>query len=396
MRISYFNYHWEVDGGAVGSVAQIRSIAAALESLGHTVDLRFRNPRTAASQGKSEPSEGLKRFPLLRRYGHVPKLILRNRRFIAEEGRLLDDFRPDVVLCVSSYCNFSALYAARKRRIPYVAFVDGPLDYEYSLFFRQYCRYSPLARWLEGAVLRNADRVICVSEVLKGFLVPFGLDASKIHAVPNGIDPEAFKPCAPDPDILARYNLSGRVVIGYVGSFQYFSDLGAFIETARRLCVNIPDLRFLFVGAGRIGDELRAMSEAAGLGERMIFTGMVPHADVPRYIGAMDVLISPYRDDYLFYGSSMKLLEYMAGGKPVVITALGQIKEVVHDGCNGMLYEPGDYGTFFGKIETLALDGELRTAMGARARETVLKDWTWERQARRIASVVQEAIDARK
>ncbi len=396
MRISYFNYHWEVDGGALGAVTQIRSIAAELSASGHSVDLRFRNPRTALPPAQAEKRDGLKRFPLLRRYGHVPKLVLRNRRFIEEEGKLLDAFRPDVVLSVSSYCNFSALHAARKRRIPYVAFVDGPLEYEYSLFYKEYYRYPLLGKWLEGLVLRGADQVICVSEILKGFLIRYGLPANKVHAIPNGIDPEAFKPSAPDPEILARYDLQGRVVVGYVGSFQFFSDRRAFIDLAKALCVNNPEVRFLFVGEGAIGGELRRMAEESGIGGRTIFTGMVPHSEVPRYLSAMDILISPYRDDYLFYGSSMKLLEYMAVGKPTVITALGQIKELVHDGCNGMLYEPGDYRAMAAKLETLARDRELRRAMGMRARETVQRDWTWERQASRVAAVLRKAIDGRR
>ena len=76
----------------------------------------------------------------------------------------------------------------------------------------------------------------------------------------------------------------------------------------------------------------------------------------------MDIVISPYRGDYLFYGSSMKLLEYMAAGKPVLATALGQIKELIQDGVNGMLYDPDDWGSMARKLAILIGDRQLASS----------------------------------
>lgn len=393
MRISYFNYHWEVDGTAIGAATQIRSIASALSGLGHVVDLQFRNPRKQTS-GESHDGVpgGLKRFSTLRRYGHVPKLVLRNFRYIPQEIRMIQSFRPDVLLSVTSYCNLSALYAARKMGIPYVAFVDGPLEYEYSLFYPEYYRYPALGQWLEGMNLRCADRVICISEVLKGYLVRYGVDASKIHAIPNGIDAQAFKPGEPDREIQNRYGLQGKVVVGYIGSFNFFSSPSDFIDLARTICSRNPEVVFLLAGAGPICNRMKNAATKNGMADRMLFTGMVPHLEVPRIMSVMDIVVSPYRDDYLFYNSSMKLLEYMAAGKAPVATALGQIKELVHDGYNGMLYEPGDYTTMASRIEKLVKDPELRLNIAANARKTVETDWTWERQAGRIAGVLEKAI----
>ena len=107
----------------------------------------------------------------------------------------------------------------------------------------------------------------------------------------------------------------------------------------------------------------------------------------------MDIVISPYRGDYLFYGSPLKLLEYMAAGKPAVITALGQIKELVQDGYNGMLFEWGDDEGMVRKISALLSDAELRRRLGENARTTIENGWTWEQQAGKIADVLQLAVD---
>jgi glycosyltransferase involved in cell wall biosynthesis len=92
----------------------------------------------------------------------------------------------------------------------------------------------------------------------------------------------------------------------------------------------------------------------------------------------MDVVISPYQEDYLFYGSFMKLLEYMAFGKPVRFPALGQIKEVITDGYNGRLYEPGDHDAMQATLAELIADRDQRAYLGAKARQTIERNWTWD------------------
>ena len=201
MKVSYFNYHYDIEGSAIGAATQIRAIAAALTRLGHQVDVQF---RTAKQPGEHREYLGLKKIQGLRRYGHVPRLIWRNFALIREELKLLDRFRPDVVLAVSSYANFSALAASRRRRLPLVLFAEAPLEYEYRLFYPQYYRYPWLSRGLEGINVRGADQVTCISEVLKGYLMRYEAPAAKLHVVPNGVDHLAFTPREPDPEFMAR------------------------------------------------------------------------------------------------------------------------------------------------------------------------------------------------
>ena len=152
---------------------------------------------------------------------------------------------------------------------------------------------------------------------------------------------------------------------------------------------------FLFVGQGREDEAIRRGAESVGLGRHFLFTGGMPHHLIPRLLSLMDIVISPYKENYLFYGSSMKLLEYMAAGKAVLCPALGQIKEVVCDGCNGMLYEPGDHHTMFHKLLELIENRELRSRLGARARLTIENHWTWDIQAARLSHVLALARESR-
>lgn len=393
MKISYFNYHHDIEGSAIGAATQIRAITAALTRLGHQVDMQF---RTAKQPGENRQYLGLKKIQLLRRLGHVPRIFLRNFALIPEELKLLDSFRPDVVLAVSSFVNFSALVASRRRRLPFVLFAEAPMEYEYRLFYPQYYRYPRLTRGVEGHLVRSADQVICISEILKGYLMQYDTPAAKLHVVPNGVDHLHFAPREPDPEFMASFNLEGRVVIGYIGSFEFFSNIDLFLRLAQKIIKAHDQVVFLFVGKGRVDDALRSGAEAAGLGPHFIFAGSMPHNLIPRLLSVMDIVISPYKEDYLFYGSSMKLLEYMAGGKAVLFPALGQIKELICDGYNGMLYEPGDRETMGSKLLELIAHDDLRRRLGLMARRTIENNWTWDIQGARLARVLQMAIDSHK
>ena len=389
MKVSYFNYHYDIEGSSLGAANQIRALAAALTRLGHQVDVQF---RTARPPGERRQYLGLKKIHALRRYGHVPRLIWRNFALIREELKLLDQFRPDVVLAVSSYANFSALAASRRRRLPLVLFAEAPLAYEYSLFYQQYYPYASLGRWIEALMVRKADQVVCISEILKGFLCCYGASAPRLHVVPNGVDQRLFKPLPPDPELQTRFALQGRSVVGFVGSFQFFCGTAEFARLARTVCDQHPQAVFFFVGQGEIDQELHRLAEVQGIGERFIFAGAVPHEEVPRYLSVMDLVISPYRGDYLFYGSSMKLLEYLAAGKPTIVPALGQIKEVVRDGENGMLYDPGDYAGLQRQLLQLLENPQRQRQLGVSARRTIEAGWTWDIQAARVAEVLKIAV----
>jgi len=393
MKISYFNYHYDIEGSAIGAATQIRAIAAALTRLGHQVDLQFRR---AKQPGENREYLGLKKIQNLRRFGHVPRIFLRNFALIREELKLLDSFRPDVVLAVSSFVNFSALAAARCRRLPFVLFAEAPMEYEYRLFYPQYYRYPWLTHGVEGKLVRGADQVICISEILKGYLMRYDAPAAKLHVVPNGVDHLSFAPREPDPEFTSSLQLQDRVVIGYIGSFEFFSDINKLLDLTSKIVKAHDRVVFLFVGKGRVDDALRLGAEAAGLGSHFIFTGSMPHNLIPRLLSVMDIVISPYKEDYLFYGSSMKLLEYMAAGKAVLFPALGQIKELVCDSYNGMLYEPGDRATMGSKLLELIAHKDLRRRLGARARQTIENNWTWDIQGARLAQVLQLALDCCK
>lgn len=391
MKIAYFHYHYDVAGGALGATVQIQALAQGLRRLGHEVVVQAWG---AGAAGASKAPPQLKEIPWLRRYAHAPRLWLRNLSLHRRETAFLRAFRPDVVVAVSSFGTIAPVWSARRQGLPLVLFCEAPLVYEYSLFHTEFCPYGPLSAWLEGYACRRASRVVCISEILKGYLLRYGGPANKYQVIPNGADPDAFRPQAPEPALQQHLDLRGRTVLGFVGTFQFFADIREFVALVAAICRRHPEAALLWVGQGAGGAALQQALAEAGLLSACRFAGAIPHDQIPRYLSLMDVVWAPYRGDYLFYGSSMKMLEYMAAGKAVVATALGQIRELVHDGCNGMLYEPDDWPGLGAKLEALLTDPDLRQRLGAQARQTILQGWTWQHQAQRLAQVLAAVIAA--
>src|SRR4029079_7092494 len=120
---------------------------------------------------------------------------------------------------------------------------------------------------------------------------------------------------------------------------------------------------------------------------RVIFTGAVAHDRVPKLLDACDILVAPHvslADGREFFGSPTKIFEYMAMGKGIVASRLGQIGEVLIDGETALLVEPGNVGELAAAMLKLVQSEELRKSLGARVRDVAEREHTWTRNAQRV------------
>ncbi len=135
-------------------------------------------------------------------------------------------------------------------------------------------------------------------------------------------------------------------------------------------------LRFLFVGDGALHGEVKQMLRAENERGRVIFKGAVSHKEVPGLLDACDILVSPHiplAAGADFFGSPTKLFEYMAMGKGIVASRLGQIGEVLDHEKTALLVEPGNVQELSDAIIHLAESRELRETLGTTARQVAIR-----------------------
>lgn len=249
-----------------------------------------------------------------------------------------------------------------------------------------------LARF-ERLNLRAAARIFVVSEVERRNLLSAGVEAAKIVVNPNGVDVEKFRPGVGGARERLRLGIeSDETLVGFVGTFGPWHGV-LVLARAIALLPKEARIRFLLVGAGSLRDEAEQIIREAGARESTIFPGVVEHERVPALLDACDVLASPHvplEDGSEFFGSPTKLFEYMAMGKAIVASRLGQIAEVLEDERTALLVEPGDEQALAQSIRRLAREKELRESLGAAARSAAKEHHTWAHNAERVLAAYRD------
>ncbi len=400
MRVLYLNYEWD-PRESPGALTHIRELTRGLMALGHTVIVRDRHryPEPAQEGGSRKApgasSRGSRLRELLSPYLHESAALWRACSGIAVETTLIHEERPDVVLTRHSLHQFSSLIAARHCGVPVVFEVNAPAGHEYRQYQTRYFLLPGLAEWLEVQMLSRADGVFVVSEPLKKHFLEKGIAETKIRVVPNGVDISRFRPDARNAEIRRRFG-DESVIVEFVGSFSRFHGIGQLKEMIDFVAPLRPKTCFLMVGEGELSGDLEEHCRQSGLSSRVHFTGHVPPEEVPGLMATADILLAPYDAHDFFYFSPIKIFEYMAVGRAVVAAEVGQIREVIQDEVNGLIYDPSTPGALGERLLWLVDRPEVRRLLGEAARLRVESSYTWRASAEGVAAVLEQALEGRK
>jgi glycosyltransferase involved in cell wall biosynthesis len=391
MRIAYLHCMSDPGSQRGGPGVHIQSSVAALESLGHTV--RVVGPTLDATRAPVSPHRRRSRArEAAAGYAYVPRALLRTPGRARTSLAALAGFAPDVVLARYEAFEGAPLLVARALRVPLVWEVNGTASEipQWNPRLVLYPGTGALERW----ALAAADGLFAVSEELRRELVGQGLDAERITVIPNGADPDRFRPRA-EGDAAAIPLPADAVVVGFLGSFSAWHDVATITAIVPPLLAAHPRVHVVLAGAdpAALPETFRRwLPEAGG---RVHLPGLIPIADAPRWMARFDVALSLYPKLEPFYFSPVKLFEYMACGSAVVATAIGQQETVITSGENGLLAPPADAAAVLRQVTTLVGDAGLRRRLGAAARETIVRGYTWRHNAERIAALC-EAVVARR
>jgi glycosyltransferase involved in cell wall biosynthesis len=310
-----------------------------------------------------------------------------NGAFLAAALRVAREFRPGAVYQRYTAFNFGGALLSRLLRIPLVLEFNSS-DLWKGRHWREFHMLG-LAEIGERVNLRAADRVVAVSHVLRDELVARGVPAEKVIVNPNAADPRQFRPDVPADEVRLAHGLVGRTVVGFSGTFGVWHGIPTLAAALPIVAAERPEVAFLLVGDGPLHHLVDEAVTRHGLHGRVALPGLVPHKQMPAYLAACDVLVSPHgrqADGRPFFGSPTKLYEYMASGRAIVASQVGQIGEVLRHGETALLVPPEDPEALAGAILNLVDDQALRARLGAAARAQAVREHTWLQNARGVLS----------
>jgi glycosyltransferase involved in cell wall biosynthesis len=392
-----FVYHHRTAGRGAESL-HIMHVVEALEGLGHTVDIVSPpgvDPRLTAGAAPLDKGGGSSARGLSRMWAwmscHAPQIVfeLAELAYNVHAARALRAAlkrRPRAVLYERHACFlFAGVWAAGRRGTPVILEVNEVSGLERA---RGQMLIS-IMRAVERYVFSRADHILTVSSLLRDEVVRRGGRPGRVHVVPNAIDPKRFLAPIDSGAVRRQCGLDGKTVVGFVGWFDRWDRLELLMDAVKALSVRHPGLSLLLVGDGPVTAQLRAKAAREGLDRQVIFSGAVPRAQVPAYIGAMDICVLP---DSNRFGSPMVLFEFMAMGRPVLAPDVPPVRDVIRDGENGIVIRPGA-GSLQDALGRLLDDPVRRAVVGSRARESVLRQHTWDATARQIVALVHPAME---
>jgi len=310
------------------------------------------SPKQGETSAPIEDIDGLRfyRTPLASgKLASVPlgKELALMRQLETRLEEVAREVRPDIIHAHSPVLNaLPAIKVARKLGIPVVyeirafwedAAVDHGTTNEGSLRYR-------ITRGLETLAIRQVDHVFTICDGLRADIVARGIPAGKVTVIPNAVDIDSFNLAKlPVPALQQKWGLTGKTVIGFIGSFYAYEGLDLLLEALPAIIERKPDIRVLLVGGGPQDTNLRQQAEKAGLKDVVIFTGRVPHQDVSRYYDLINVLAYPrYPIRLTELVTPLKPLEAMAQGQLFVASDVGGHKELIEHDKTGILFKAGD------------------------------------------------------
>ena len=361
MRVAIFtNTYYPTVNGVANCVDAYRQ---GLEGRGHEVYVFAPCP---SDHDAGDDHERVLRFPAMPLIGEWDyDIALPYSRPVMEA---LHDVRFDVVHTQHPvWVGVWGMWFARWSSTPLMTTVHT----EYQLYASLVPLPAPLVEWfLETRVSAYCNRCSLVTTPTQSTaerLQSQGV-TTPIEILHNPIDLSALP--APDPSwVRTEHGISpDAFLMGSIGRIAPEKDLPTVLTAAATVMQELPDARFLLGGSGPELKSLMALAERIGIEDKVIFTGLIPHEQVPHYQAALDVFMAASMSET----QPLSYTEAMAVGTPVAALRAPGAVDMIEDGNNGLLADPDEGPAGLARCALrLARDPDLCTALSQRARQWV-------------------------
>lgn len=304
-------------------------------------------------------------FELKRAGVPVASLAKKRKGSLAALWRLyleLKRRKPDIIHLHLFGGDLYGLIAGRLAKVPYIVSTEHNLNYSESRFRRA----------IKKMLIPRMDKVVAVSEAVKGYLASEGIDGSAIEVIHNGIDTARFKSPAD------RGRRTGTI-IGSVGRLTAQKDYATLLEAISLLKGH--NVSCLLVGEGEERADLEKIIRKKGLASQVMLLGA--QDAIGEFLAKLDIFVLPSR----WEGFGLVVLEAGASRLPVIASKVDGIKEIITDNKNGLLFEAGNAGDLAEKIKELAADTQKAGRLAKELNANVLESFSIQKMAEKYAGL---------
>jgi glycosyltransferase involved in cell wall biosynthesis len=244
-----------------------------------------------------------------------------------------------------------------------------------------------IARRLEMFLYRHATHLLVNSPAYRDYLIAKGVVPQKISLVANGVDPTLFDPAAVGSELRNEFHLNSKFLVVYAGAIGLANDIGSLLDAAD-LLRDEPEIHLLLAGDGKERSAMHTQALQRGLAN-VTFIGPLPKSRMPELLAAADVCVATLKNIPMFTTTyPNKVFDYMAAGRPTVLSIDGVIREVIEAADGGIFAQPGDPQSLAGAIRKLFADRSAAQQMGLRGRQFVEQHFHRHRQAEHFAELM--------
>ncbi len=287
---------------------------------------------------------------------------------------IIKEFNPDILH--AHYASSYGVLGALSNFHPFILSVWGGDIFTFprkSFLHKEMLKYN----------LRKADKILSTSHIMAKETKLY--TNKSIEVTPFGIDINIFKPMLVD-----SLFSTDDIVIGTVKALEKIYGIEYLIRAFKLVSDKYKTLplKLLIIGGGSLEKELKELTQNLNIENKTIFVGKVPFQDVPKYHNMLSVSVSVSNNESF----GVSIIEASSCSKPVIVSNVGGLPEVVEDGISGLIVPPKDPEQTAKAIEKLILDEDFRKKIGKNGRIRVNKLYNWDENVAQMINIYKDIL----